>query len=57
MPVHNKGQSEFTYPVPMVQEVQLEGLVSERKVAETGSTHQMRTLSGESQLLGMTTRS
>ena len=42
MPVHGTGQSEFTYPVPMVQKVQewnAGGLVSKRKAAETGSTH------------------
>ena len=39
-----------------VQEALLEELVSERKLAETGSTHQMHP-SGESQLLGLTTRS
>ena len=34
------GREEFTY-LPGVQEVLLEELVSERKVAETGSTHQL----------------
>jgi len=42
MPVHGTGQSEFMYPVPMVQKVQewnAGGLDSKRKAAETGSTH------------------